>query len=133
MGNLKRNPRLTAQVLAVLLRRLGAVNGRALTITKDELPSNPHAIISRFVGEHFQISYEDTDKDSIEATERSVKKSAVLNTVWKNDDTKRYVPRAINGGPAWLIYDQREERHLENEDELYTIDPRAPLNPLTVN
>lgn len=127
MGNLKSNPRLQAQVLAVLLRRLGAVDGRAITIHKDELPSNPHSILSRFIRDDFQISYEDKDEASKKATVRGARKSIILSIVRRNDDSKRYVARTVDDGPAWLIYDQREERHLEDEGELLAIDPHEPL------
>lgn len=34
--------------------------------------------------------------------------------------TPRYVPRAINGGPSWMVWDRKEGRFIET-DELKSI------------
>lgn len=41
-----------------------------------------------------------------------------LAAVWENYAPKRYVPRAINGGPAWEVWDVAQERYLKNAELL---------------
>ena len=32
------------------------------------------------------------------------------------DDGTRYVPRGLNGGPGWQVFDRRENRFLSNKE-----------------
>lgn len=43
-----------------------------------------------------------------------------LRVVWLNDEADRYVPRAIDKGPAWEVWDRKEDRPVR-PDELATM------------
>jgi hypothetical protein len=40
-----------------------------------------------------------------------------LDIVWSNNaKPKRYIPRALNGGPGWGVFDRREDRFLKDAE-----------------
>jgi len=60
-----------------------------------------------------------------------MKLKAALGIIWTHAETldgsshtqgRRYVPRALNGGPGWRVWDKCEERYLSNA-EVRGIDP----------
>lgn len=39
-----------------------------------------------------------------------------LEIVWGNKPPKRYLPRSLDGGLGWGVFDRREDRFLSDDD-----------------
>lgn len=52
-----------------------------------------------------------------------MKKEKILDVVWDNGGTKRrYIPRSVDGGPSWMVWDRLESRFVDKAD-VHKIDP----------
>ena len=47
---------------------------------------------------------------------------ARLQIVWQNDDSKRFIPRALKGGPGWRVFDRKIDKFLSDQ-EILKIEP----------
>lgn len=55
------------------------------------------------------------------------KQERILRTVWSNDASHRYAPRAYSSsGPGWGVWDRVEDRYVE-DDRLLAIDPNEKV------
>jgi hypothetical protein len=39
-----------------------------------------------------------------------------IDVVWGNRPPKRYLPRSLDGGTGWGVFDRREDRFLEDAE-----------------
>jgi hypothetical protein len=39
-----------------------------------------------------------------------------LKAVWKNDPPKRFIPRSLDGGSGWGVFDRQRDRFLSNKE-----------------
>lgn len=55
-----------------------------------------------------------------------------LEIVWSNEVPKRFIPRSLNGGTGWGVFDKKQDRFL-SDSEVTELSPDALLVETVVN
>lgn len=62
--------------------------------------------------------------DELLEAETGMNLKKLLRIVWDNHPPRRYLPKSLNGGTGWGVWDVKEKRFLKN-DEVKRLGPVA--------